>query len=312
MCCRSFVLEVTFLCLYPDFRMLYDVRSGACIPLPNLGPCSPSFAPPAAPYAPMLVSLPMQQGMPPQQGMSMVPYGGRNDTRDRRDSRPRSRRRRSEPRRRSRSRRSMTSWPRSTHSRPRFSTRGRGQARTVGAAQAEAHPGHLCAADKLLGSMHAVYRCNRSECSVHPPTGETAPQPQPPPPPPPKHSWPTPAPARRHCLSGLGTPSGPPLRPPPPPPPSPRFRTMPPYNPPTTSTSYLHGRQQTCHQSWKDRPDPTSATSRTIRTGSRLMLSSLIKNEFAHCPSTWPSVMSYRPASMKPSQASRSPCARNL
>ena len=104
--------------------MLYNARSGACIPLPNMGPCSSSFAPPAAPYAPMFVPLPMQQGMPPQQGMSMVPYGGRNDTRDRRHSRPRSHRRRSEPRRRSRGPRRT-----SRRSRPRFSALGRGQAR---------------------------------------------------------------------------------------------------------------------------------------------------------------------------------------
>ena len=34
--------------------------------------------------------------------------------------------------------------------------------RTVGAAQTEAHPGDRCAADKLLGSVHAVCRCSRT------------------------------------------------------------------------------------------------------------------------------------------------------
>ena len=57
-------------------------------------------------------------------------------------------------------------------------------------------------------------------------------------------------------------------------------------------------------------PEPTSATSRITRTGSRLMLSSLIKNEFAHCPLTWPSGTSYRPAFMNPSPTSRRPYAQ--
>ena len=120
MFCRSFVLEVIFLRLYPDFRMLYNARSGACIPLPNMGPCSSSFAPPAAFQASVspssLGATPPLQRPHEDEPTHSVPTPPSSS-----DSRRRSR----TPARR----RSMTSRPRSARSRPRFSAHGRGQAR---------------------------------------------------------------------------------------------------------------------------------------------------------------------------------------
>ena len=238
-------------------------------------------------------------------------------------------------------RRSVTSKPRSTRSRPRSSAHGRGQAHHRRHSHRRRSPSRRTSR-RPVRSRQALLERARSVSvqqepvqrapSDSPPrapmvlvsgpgmigdrpsdafgSGQAAQQQQQPPPPPPKHSWPVSAPANRTSAPVRG-----------------HAREV-------VSLFVRHPHRRFCHDSGLRQPtihqllqlhifmadkklitkagrtpEPASATSRTIRTGSRLMLS---KNEFAHCPLTWPNVMSCRSASTNPSPASRRPCARNL
>ena len=271
--------------------MLFDSRTGACIPLPNMGPCASPFQPPATPYAPMCLQLPTNAT-----GLAHA-IGHAND------SRPRSRNHRPEQRHLSRSPRRTTRRTQSHRRRPRRDSR-RGS-RTPTRRRSPAWPQTFRYTAGIRPPTQPKAKCCKGHCAGlrtrHNRTSTSASSRGLPPSTTGLvlltvlcHAKEAAHLCDHHLRRRLGRDSGLPIHT------MHRSRLIDmAANKHITKVGEISG---ITSATW-------SATSRTPRIGPRPMLSSLIKNEFAHCRWSSKAVMSYQVASTKPSPTSRRPFA---